>query len=163
VIYLVISLYAAAMTAANLLVVHFGPEITPVNAFFLIGMELSLRDWLNVRLKPWQMGALIAGTSLLSWALDPSAQQIAIASACAFLVSSMGAWMLFTVAKGTWLARSLKANTVGAALDSLVFPLMAFGAFLPLIMLAQFAAKMAGGAVWAYMISRSNATEGVQS
>lgn len=154
-IHLAIILYAAAMTAANLLVVHFGPAITPVNAFFLIGMELSLRDYLNVRLKPWQMGALICGTSLLSWVLDPSTQQIAIASATAFLLSSMSAWLLFTKASGSWLARSLKANTVGAAVDSAIFPLMAFGAFLPLIVLGQFAAKMAGGAVWAFLISRT--------
>ena len=54
--------YAVAMIAANLLVATFGPSVTAINAFFLIGLDLTLRDWLHVRLKTWQMGGLIIGT-----------------------------------------------------------------------------------------------------
>lgn len=46
-----------------------------------------------------------------------------------------------------------KPNTSTAALvDSLVFPTVAFGAFLPVIVIGQFAAKVAGGALWSVII-----------
>jgi uncharacterized PurR-regulated membrane protein YhhQ (DUF165 family) len=147
-------IYAAAMTVANLLVVQFGPAITPLNAFFLIGLDLALRDWLHVRLRAWQMGALIAGAGLLAWLLNPAAQTIAIASAVSFMVAALVDWLVFVKASGSWLARSMKSNVAGAAVDSMVFPLMAFGSFMPLIVLGQFLAKVAGGAVWAWMMAR---------
>ena len=50
--------YAVAMIAANLLVATFGPSVTAINAFLLIGLDLTLRDWLHFRLKTWQMGCL---------------------------------------------------------------------------------------------------------
>jgi queuosine precursor transporter len=68
-----ILIYAAAMTLANLSVATWGPWVSPINAFFLIGLDLALRDWLHVRLKAWQMGALIASTGLLTYALNPAA------------------------------------------------------------------------------------------
>jgi hypothetical protein len=61
--------YAIAMTVANMLVATFGPSISPINAFLFIGFDLALRDWLQIKLKPVQMGALIAGTGLLTQAL----------------------------------------------------------------------------------------------
>ena len=73
-------IYAVAMTLANLLVATFGPSISPINAFFLIGLDLTLRDWLHVRLKTWQMGCLIVGTGGLTFLLNPAAGMIAVAS-----------------------------------------------------------------------------------
>lgn len=149
--------YAAAMTIANLLVVKFGPAVTPINAFVLIGLDLALRDWLHVRLRPWQMGALIAGSGLLTWLLNPAAQNIAIASAVSFLLAATVDWLVFVKASGSWFARSMKSNVAGAAVDSMVFPLMAFGSFMPAIVLGQFVAKVAGGSLWAYAMSRLTA------
>ena len=63
-IYFAILAYAAAMIAANLTIAAFGPWVSPINAFFLIGLDLALRDWLHVRLRVWQMGALIACNAL---------------------------------------------------------------------------------------------------
>lgn len=40
-----ILIYAAAMTVANLSIAHFGPWISPLNAFVLIGLDLALRRW----------------------------------------------------------------------------------------------------------------------
>ena len=42
--------YAAAMILANLSVATFGPWVSLINAFLLIGLDLALRDWLHVRL-----------------------------------------------------------------------------------------------------------------
>tara|TARA_R110000822_G_scaffold77369_8_gene185652 strand:+ start:912 stop:1403 length:492 start_codon:yes stop_codon:yes gene_type:complete len=153
ILYFAIALYLAAMIAANLLVVAFGPAISPINAFFLIGLDLALRDWLHVRLRVWQMGALIAATGALTYVLNPAAGQIAIASACAFTASSLVDWGAFTRLRGSWVFRANGSNVVGAAVDSLLFPTIAFGMLMPQIVAMQFVAKVAGGAVWAWLLA----------
>lgn len=155
-IYFAIAAYAAAMIVANLTVAAFGPSVTAINAFLLIGLDLALRDWLHVRLKTWQMGALIASTGALTYLLNPAAGQIAIASSVAFTAAALVDWGVFMRVPGSWLRRSNTSNVAGAAIDSLVFPTLAFGALMPQIVLAQFAAKVAGGAVWAYAIKRGS-------
>jgi uncharacterized PurR-regulated membrane protein YhhQ (DUF165 family) len=152
-----ITAYAAAMTLANLSVATFGPAISPINAFFLIGLDLALRDWLHVRLRVWQMGALIAATGALTYVLNPAAGQIAIASACAFTAAALVDWGTFARLRGSWMFRANGSNVAGAAVDSLLFPTIAFGALMPHIVAMQFVAKVAGGAVWAWLIGRKTA------
>ena len=147
--------YAAAMILANLSVATFGPSVTPVNAFVLIGLDLTMRDWLHVRIKPWQMAALIAITGLLTYALNPAAGKIAAASACAFSAAALVDWATFTRLRGSWMYRANGSNVAGAAVDSLIFPTLAFGALMPQIVLAQFMAKIAGGAIWTWIFNRS--------
>jgi len=147
-------IYAAAMTLANLSVAAFGPSVTALNAFVLIGLDLALRDWLHVRLKVWQMGALIAFTGVLTFVLNPAAGKIAVASAVAFTAAALVDWATFLRLKGSWLRRANGSNVAGAAVDSLLFPTIAFGALMPQIVLAQFVAKVAGGAFWAWLLSR---------
>lgn len=146
--------YAAAMVTANLTVSAFGPWVSPINAFFLIGLDLALRDWLHICLKTWQMGALIAGTGALTFFLNPTAGMIAVASAVAFTSAALVDWVAFTRLRGTWLFRANGSNAAGAAVDSLVFPTLAFGALMPHVVLMQFVAKVAGGAVWSFLIHR---------
>jgi hypothetical protein len=57
--YIALFAYAAAMVAANLLVSVFGPIITPLNAFVLIGFDLAMRDWLHIRLRAWQTDLIL--------------------------------------------------------------------------------------------------------
>ena len=151
---LAIVVYATAMVAANLSVAAFGPWVTPLNAFLLIGLDLALRDWLHVRLRMSQMAALIAVSGALTYALNPAAGIIAIASASAFTLAAIADWSVFAAVKGSWLKRANASNVVGAAVDSLVFPTIAFGALLPHIVAMQFVAKVAGGALWAFLLHR---------
>ena len=152
--------YAAAMIVANLTVAAFGPVVTPINAFFLIGLDLALRDWLHLRLDKWRMGLLIFATSGLTWILNPAAQTIAIASAISFCAAALADWLTFTQLHGTWIKRSIGSNIAGAAVDSLLFPTLAFGVLMPHIVAAQFAAKVAGGALWAWFLSRTPRASG---
>lgn len=147
--------YAAAMTLANLSVATWGPLVSPINAFVLIGLDLALRDWLHVRLRAWQMGALIASTGLLTYAMNPAAGMIAVASACAFSAAALVDWATFTRLRGSWLFRANGSNVAGAAVDSLIFPTLAFGALMPHIVALQFVAKVAGGALWAWALART--------
>lgn len=149
-----ILIYAAAMTLANLSVAAWGPWVSPINAFVLIGLDLALRDWLHVRLKPLQMGALIACTGLLTYALSPAAGMIAVASSVAFTAAALVDWATFARLRGSWSYRANGSNVAGAAVDSLVFPTLAFGALMPHIVALQFVAKAAGGALWAALLSR---------
>lgn len=149
-----IIIYAAAMVLANLSVAMWGPSVTAINAFVLIGLDLALRDWLHVRLHAWQMGALIAATGLLTYALNPAAGMISVASACAFSAAALVDWATFTRLHGSWLYRANGSNVAGAAVDSLLFPTIAFGALMPQIVVAQFVAKVAGGALWSWALSK---------
>jgi len=150
-----IGIYAIAMTLANLSIAQWGPWVSPINAFLFIGLDLALRDSLHIRLKAWQMGGLIAATGLLTYVLNPAAGMIAIGSAVSFTAAAVVDWGVFIKASGTWFARSTKSNIAGAAVDSLIFPTLAFGVLMPHIVALQFAAKVAGGAIWALLIQRT--------
>jgi len=149
-----ILIYAAAMTMANLSVATWGPWVSPINAFVLIGLDLALRDWLHVRLRALQMGALIACTGLLTYALNPTAGMIAVASSVAFTAAALVDWATFARLRGSWLYRANGSNVAGAAVDSLIFPTLAFGVLMPHIVALQFVAKVAGGAMWAALLNR---------
>lgn len=151
-IYIAIAAYSVAMILANLSVATWGPSVTAINAFFLIGLDLSLRDWLHVRLKAWQMGGLIAVTGVVTYLLNPAAGVIAIASSISFTAAALVDWAVFIRIQGSWLKRANGSNVAGAAVDSLLFPTIAFGALMPHIVLAQFIAKVAGGAAWSYLL-----------
>lgn len=147
-------IYAVAMTAANLLVATFGPSISPINAFFLIGLDLTLRDWLHVRLKTWQMGGLILGTGALTYLLNPAAGMIAVASAVSFLIAALVDWAVFVKTTGSWIKRANISNSAGAAIDSVLFPTIAFGVLMPEIVALQFLAKVSGGAIWSFLLKK---------
>ena len=146
--------YALAMTLANLSVAAFGPWVSPINAFVLIGLDLALRDWLHARISQLQMLALVAVSGLLTYLLNPAAGQIATASACAFTAAALVDWSAFSVLRGSWLKRANGSNVAAAAVDSFVFPLMAFGAFMPHIVALQFAAKVGGGFLWSLLLRK---------
>lgn len=147
-------LYVAAMLLANLLVSKFGPTISPVLAFFLIGFDLSMRDWLHVRLSATRMIGLIATAGVLTYLLNTASGMIAVASSVAFTSAALVDWATFTKMRGTWLFRANGSNLAGAAADSLIFPTLAFGALMPHIVALQFVAKVAGGFVWSLALSR---------
>jgi len=158
-----ILIYAAAMTVANLIIAHFGPWVSPINAFVLIGLDLALRDWLHMRLRAWQMLTLIGASGVLTYALNPSAQHIVIASAAAFTLAALVDWQAFSRLSGSWLRRSLGSNVVGAIVDTVLFSVLAFWLLSPApkpldvvvqIAVLQLAAKVAGGSLWAWALSR---------
>ena len=152
-----IAAYVAAMVAANMLVWWIGPWFSPINAFLLIGLDLTLRDLMHDRMKKWQMLAVVLAGGAITWIANPAAANIAIASAVAFTVSAMADWLTYTaLRKRRWMVRANGSNVVGAAVDSVIFPTLAFGVFMPHIIALQFAAKVAGGAMWAIVIQRQH-------
>jgi hypothetical protein len=150
-----ISAYIAAMVTANLLVWWIGPWASPFIAFFLIGLDLTLRDVMHDRLTRWQMLAVVLTGGALTWLLNPSAAHIALASATAFTASAAADWLAYTLLRSKpWMVRSNGSNAIGAAVDSVIFPTLAFGGFLPHIVALQFAAKVSGGAIWSWLLRK---------
>ena len=149
-----IIVYAIAMTLANLSIATFGVWVSPINAFLFIGLDLALRDWLQMQLKAWQMAVLIAVSGGLTYALNQDAGMIAIASAVSFTVAALVDWAVFSKITGSWFKRANVSNVAGAAVDSIAFPTIAFGVFMPEIVALQFLAKIAGGAVWTYLLGK---------
>jgi uncharacterized PurR-regulated membrane protein YhhQ (DUF165 family) len=157
---ILILIYIAAMVTANLLVWWLGPGFSPVNAFVLIGLDLTLRDVMHERMSKWQMLGVVLVGGLITWACNPSAAQIAIASATAFTLSACADWAAYiTLRSKPWMVRSNGSNVVGAAVDSIVFPTLAFGSFMPAIVALQFAAKVAGGGLWSLLLRTTATTE----
>lgn len=152
-----IYIYIASLTIANLLVAWLGPWISPINAFLLIGLDLTLRDRLHEK---WQgknlslrMGGMILAAGLLSFAINSDAGIIAIASVVAFTVSQMLDALVYQkmIRFERW-KKVNASNAVGAGADSIIFPTIAFGGLMPEIVALQFTAKVAGGFVWSLIL-----------
>jgi hypothetical protein len=152
-------LYLAAIVAANLSVAAFGPSVTVLNAFLFIGMDLTLRDRLHDQWRGRQLLArmtlLIAAGGAISYALNADAGPIAVASTVAFAIAAaLDATTYALLGDRGRLLRINGSNVVGAGVDSLIFPALAFG--LPLlwpIVIGQFVAKVAGGFVWSLILA----------
>lgn len=157
---MLIALYLTAIIAANLLVAQFGPSVSILNAFLFIGLDLTARDGLHERWHGkqlwWKMVLLIGAGSLLSWLLNRNAGPIALASFAAFagagVADTLVYWLLGDKAR---LVKMNGSNVVSAAVDSFLFPVLAFG--LPIlwpIVAGQFIAKVLGGFVWSVILTR---------
>ncbi|MBZ0301026.1 MAG: VUT family protein [Anaerolineae bacterium] len=155
---LMIVLYLVAIVAANLLVAAFGPNVAVVNAFLFIGLDITARDSLHEAWQHeglwWKMLLLIATGSILSAALNWNAAQIALASFLAFAGAGIADTLVYHALRDR--ARMLKingSNVISAAVDSALFPALAFGFPLLIgVMIGQFIAKVVGGFVWSVIL-----------
>ena len=149
------ALYLGAVVAANLLIAHFGPAAAPVVAFVFIGLNLVTRDCLH---DLWGRQVvrnmlLVASGGALSYTLNAGAGRVAVASMLAFAVSEAGDALLYHARRHRpHLERTNTSNLLGAALDSLIFPVVAFGGFPVAIIALQFIAKVAGGLIWSVVL-----------
>ena len=152
-------IYIAALVAANLLVAWLGVWFSLVNAFVLIGLDLSLRDklhdlWEGEKL-PIKMGGLIATASIVSYTINPATGMIAFASLAAFSLSMVADTLVYRYLKDKeWMIRANGSNIAGSAVDSVVFPTIAFGGLMLEIVALQFIAKVSGGYIWSRIFKR---------
>lgn len=160
-------LILASIILANLTISHYGPSASIYNAFVLVGLVLSTKDylydaWGQHRLR--NTAALILAGSVLSYlashwfagATPPDiVAKIALGSFVAFAVSETWDSLVYASLRNRpWLERSNTSNIVGAVLDSVVFVTLAFGFSFEIAFL-QTCAKIAGGFVWSLVIERT--------
>ncbi len=155
---LLVFTYLAAIVAANLITARYGPAASVYNAFALIGLDLITRHrladfWGTTR---WvKMGLLIAAGSALSYLIAQDARAIAEASAISFACAESGEGVLYhLLRRRRWFERANTAAWLGAGIDSLVFPTLAFGGLLWSTSVGQFTAKTAGALLWSAVIVR---------
>jgi len=154
---MMIYIYIVSLTIANLLVAWLGPWFSPVNAFFIIGLDLLLRDKLHER---WgnnhlaiRMFGMIATAGAISYIVNQDAGIIAIASAISFMAAMIVDSLIYHKLRHLpWWKKSNGSNIGASAVDSVVFPTIAFGSLMPQIVLLQFVCKVAGGFVWSLII-----------
>jgi len=134
--------------------------VTPINGFVFIGLDITTRDRLHDAWQRrglwWKMAALIAVGSVLSWALNRNAGRIALASFVAFAVSTtIDALVYHVLGRASRFERVNWSNLASAAVDSVLFPALAFG-WPPVmeIVYGQATAKVAGGLFWSLVMMR---------
>ncbi len=150
--YFVSVVYVLLIIVANWSVGVFGPVVAPINAFLFIGVDLALRDYLHGVTTKLHMFCLIILASFITYIFNIAPYHIAVASSIAFLLSQFADYIAFSYSKGGWGARANKSNIVGAAVDSLIFPSIAFGSFMLEVVLLQFVAKVFGGWIFTLIV-----------
>lgn len=151
-------IFLVSIIAANLTTYYFGPNWSIVNAFLFIGLDITCRDklheeWKNDNLL-WNMLILVASGSVLSYILNANAGSIALASFTAFLLANLVDVLIYQkLINKSKLIKVNGSNVGSAAVDSLVFPTIAFGGIMWTITLGQFLAKVLGGYVWSLFIN----------
>lgn len=155
---MLVAAYLVAIVAANLLVTHFGPSASIITAAVFIGLDFSTRDALHEKWRShlWlKMGALIGAGSLISYLVNQASARIAVASMVSFALAGLVDLVAYhLMRRRPWVQKTTGSNILAAAVDSIAFPTLAFGGFLPWVTLGQFAAKVFGGFVWAMVLSR---------
>lgn len=154
--------YLLAAGLANLLVKSlgaFGPAVSILTAFLLIGLNITTRDVLH---RLWEgkdlwfrMSMLILLGAAISYIAG--AGSVALASMIAFAASEFIDALVFTLlARWGQILRMNGSNAASAAVDSVLFPLFAFPPPLSLpIVLGQAVAKIGGGFVWSLVLGKS--------
>ncbi|MDM1328926.1 VUT family protein [Acinetobacter indicus] len=145
--------YVLVIVIANLSTTYFGLWITPLNAFFLIGAELVLRDVMHESLSKMKMLSIVILAGIISFLINSESKNIAIASFLAIVISCFVDYYVYSKTKGTWIKRSNASNFFSGFTDSLVFPLVAFGVFNPYIFVLQWLAKFVGGFIWTLFLN----------
>lgn len=152
-------IFVLSIVLANFTVAIFGPWFSPVNAFLLIGLDLSLRDKLHDQWNgsPLKIGLLIVVSGVVSYLINPATGMIGIASVSAFCLSMLADALVYEKLKNNkWIIKSNGSNIAGAGVDSIVFPTIAFGGLIWQIVLMQFVGKVIGGLIWSKIIEKFN-------
>jgi len=154
-----IAAYLVAIVLANFAVTYFGVAASITTAFFLIGLDITARDALHERWYRrglvWKMGVLIAAGSLISYVLNAKTSRVAIASFVSFAAANLADALVYQkLHRRPRLFKINGSNVVTSAVDSVLFPTLAFGALMPLVIALEFTAKASGGFVWSLVLKK---------
>ena len=149
-----ISLYASLFILANIMVATFGPVITPINALVLISADIVIRDKLQYKygFLTSILACFIAGA--MTVVIQSGAGMIAVASMLSVVLSGVASAVSFKLKSGSFFQKAIPASVVAALVDSIAFPLIAFGSIMPWVTIGQFAAKTIGAMTILYIMKR---------
>lgn len=153
--------YLVAAVVANAIVTWIGQAALPFTAFVLIPFDLVARDALHDRwagrwLWPRMFG-LVAGGSLVSWLSATGSPAVCVASAVSFAAAGVTDALSYQLLNDRpRFVRMNGSNAMSAIVDSIAFPLLAFGGATIGLSLSQAASKFAGGFIWAWFFTRND-------
>jgi hypothetical protein len=144
---------------ANLAISTYGAAMLPVTAFLLIPFDMTARNVLHeLWRRDWliaKMGFLIFAGASLSYFLGGADASVCVASFVAFLAAGGTDSIIYQLLFDRPAMVKMNTSNAGAAIvDSIVFPLVAFGTIGIGIMLAQSSLKFLGGLAFSF-ISKS--------
>ena len=131
--------FLGCIVASNVFIAHVGtshgagqPHTIPVgfglsspSGALLAGASFTVRDAVQHRLGLWITMALIAGGAVLSAGVSPA---LGLASGVSFLLSETADLLVYTpLRRHSSTAAVILSNTAGAAVDTVVFLLLAYG------------------------------------
>lgn len=159
-----VAAYLLAAVAANLSVAAFGQRALIVTALVLIPFDLTARDVLHERWRgkrlALRMAALVGGGALLSAVFSRGAARVALASFSAFACAGATDAAVFARFRGrSFAVRAFASNAASAVVDSLIFPMIAFGSLDPSLSAWQAGTKIVGGGAFAFAASKLRGNE----
>jgi len=152
-----ISLYLAAFTLANFIVLWFGKTGLIFTALLLIPFDFVMRcmfheQWKGIELIA-KLGALVAVSSAITYLINQDAKNIALASVGGFISAQIVAGIFYQLTiKKSYFIKVNGSDAVGIILDSIVFQMIAFGFITYEITLSQTLLKIIGGFFWYWVI-----------
>lgn len=156
---LIVALFLIAFVTANLLVKHFGVYGLWISSTILIPFDFVCRCVIHERLKGYKLLSTLFFLTLLAGvitiAVNHDAVQIALASIAGFTAAQIAAGLFYQAALAERKSLFVKVNMsdlVGIIFDSLIFQLIAFSHFNPLVTGGQVAIKFIGGLFWYWLI-----------
>jgi len=160
----IIVLYLSSAVAANMVVNTYGQSALPFTAFVLIPFDLTVRDTLHERWRGpslWsRMAMLVAGGSVFSMLANPYSWRVAVASFVSFAAAGAAdAFVYHGLSNRSRAWRMNASNAASAAVDSVVFPLVAFAVIVPALSIQQWAYKFVGGVAWVFILTRVTKTK----
>lgn len=151
-----VTVYLAAIVAADLIVTKMGARGLIVTGLFLIPFDLISRDqlqdmWRGSSLKK-KMAALICSGSIIAFLINPDAKNVAIASAAGFMIAGTVDYLIYSVLIDRPKLLKMNVSNIFASMaDSISFQLIAFGAVNFEIAGTQTALKIVGGFFWSLL------------
>jgi len=150
--------YLTAAASANIVVTRYGYAALPFTAVALIPFDLTTRDVLHERWRHdrllLRMSLLVAGGASFAWAFADGAPRVCVASAVSFAIAgTVDALVYAKVSHAPQWQRMVMSNTASSIVDSMCFPLVAFGVLSVPLAVAQSSMKIIGGIVWATIMT----------
>lgn len=139
--FVALAAFVGCVVLANYAVSHWGTApsfpggphtvtilgLTAPSAVLVVGVSFSLRDAAQQTLGKWWIAVgILVGAALSAWLASPG---LALASCIGFGASEALDLAVYTplADRGKWMSALVASNTVGAAIDSLLFLWIAFG------------------------------------
>lgn len=150
------SAYVAIFTVVGLIDCYCGAWIVPFTTCVCVAANMMLRDrvFCDRGLKFSMAIAAIAG--LCTFILNSDALTVAIASFVAVVTGSFVSGLVFELLKNKLVIEKARpiANTCSAVSDSLLYPTIAFMAFLPVISMEMFVSKFLSVLFYTFIINK---------